>query len=135
MSEGTGRSLEPTKFGIGSPTAKPDKFGQVTNDRNDSVSGDVPSAAEINQAHKFADTDSSQRSIHHTLGKRRNQAAPGDHIHDGISSPKLGGRAMSGGGGTTVPALTLTGSKGGNVALTNLINMLKNFIDFTDSTT
>lgn len=85
--------------------------------------------------HLQSDVDASQNSKHHTLGQGRNQASPGNHIHDGISSPKLGPKTITTSGNTPVPALTLTGSKGGNVALTNLIAMLKNFIDFNDTTT
>jgi hypothetical protein len=118
-----------------SPVTKPDQFGQVYDAQKDVSSGKVPSAAESNRAHSQSDVDSSPRSQHHTLGKRRNQASPGDHIHDGISSPKLGARQMDPSGNVTIPALVLTGSKGGNVALTNLIAMLKNFVDFTDNTT
>ncbi|GHF92012.1 hypothetical protein [Streptomyces griseosporeus] len=142
MAEGTGRELTPVKFGIKpgeqldpSPTTKPDKFGQVYNAEKDAASGNVPSAAESNRSHSQSDVDSGPRSQHHTLGTGRNQASPGNHIHDGVSSPKLGPLQMDASGNLTVPALVLTGAKGGNVALTNLINMLKNFINFTDNTT
>lgn len=118
-----------------SPTTKPDQFGQVRSGEKDLSGDDIPSAADVNRQHGNADTDVSSRSQHHTLGTGRTQASPGNHIHDGISSPKLGALAMSSSGNTTVPALTLTGAKGGNVALTNLIAMLGNFINFTDSTT
>lgn len=134
--------LKPTKFGIKSvdekklsPTTKPDQFGQVNSAEKDKSKGDVPSARESIMQHKSSDLDASQKSQHHTLGQGRNQASPGNHIHDGVSSPKLGARAIGTSGNNTVPALTLTGAKGGNVALTNLINMLKNFVEFTDNTT
>lgn len=138
----TGRNLEPTKFGIEttkpsdiSPVTKPDKFGQVNSNDKDLTSGGTPSSREVNLIHLQSDVDSSRRSQHHTLGRQRNQAAPGDHIHDGINGKKLGLYIMDPVGGKSKPSLVLTGAKGGNVALTNLIALLKNFIDFTDSTT
>lgn len=132
-----GKNLKPVKFGLVDPGSegKPDQFGQVNTNESDLAEGRVPSAIESVSQHRLSDVDASQKAQHHTLGKRRNQASPGDHIHDGISSPKLGPRQMAPGGNATVPALVLTGAKGGNVALTNLIAMLKNFVDFTDNTT
>lgn len=142
MAEGVGRELKPSKFGIipgreldPSPVTKPDKFGQVYDNQKDAAQGDVPSAMEINIQHANSDVDSSPQSQHHTLGPRRNQAAPGDHIHDGITSPKIGALAIGTSGNNPVPAFTLTGSKGGNVALTNLITFLKLHFNFTDNTT
>lgn len=38
---------------------------------------------EVEELHRFADTDSSSRAIHHTLGNLPYQASPGDHTHDG----------------------------------------------------
>ena len=132
-----GKNLKPVKFALdkSDDKGKPDQFGQVNTAEKDLSIGNAPSAIESINQHKLSDVDSSQRAQHHTLGKQRNQASPGNHIHDGITSPKLGARQMAPGGGTTVPALVLTGAKGGNVALTNLIAMLKNFVDFTDNTT
>jgi hypothetical protein len=134
--------LKPTKFGVTpnkpneiQPVTKPDRFGQVYDNQKDQSAGDVPSAHEINRSHSQSDVDSSQRSQHHTLGTGRNQASPGNHIHDGITSPKLGPMQMDPAGDNVIPALVLTGAKGGNVALTNLINMLKSVINFTDNTT
>jgi hypothetical protein len=124
--------LNPSGFGAPS---KPNKFGQIYNNENDATAGPGPSALESNVQHKQSDVDSSPKSQHHTLGTGRNQASPGNHIHDGITSPKLGALQMDPAGNNTIPVMVLTGSKGGNVALTNLINMLKNFINFTDNTT
>jgi hypothetical protein len=45
---------------------------------------------ESRRAHFKADTDVSARSLHHTLGTGKTQASPGDHIHDGVTSKKLG---------------------------------------------
>jgi hypothetical protein len=134
----TGRNLEPVKFGIdsvqSSPTS-PDQFGQVYDPREDSTQGNTRTGLESRQDHSHSDVDASPQSQHHTLGTARSQSSPGNHIHDGVTSPKLGGKAINTSGNDTKPALTLTGAKGGNVALTNLIAMLKNFVDFTDNTT
>lgn len=138
-----GKNLQPVKFGLKpgdehkvSPNTKPDQFGQVNSADKDFTGGGVPSAREVAQMHSRSDVDSSPKSQHHTLGKGRNQAANGNHVHDGTSSPKLGLYQMDPANtGRVVPSLTLTGAKGGNVALTNLIALLKNFIDFTDTTT
>lgn len=78
---------------------------------------------EVNRFHEHSDVDSSTLAQHHTLGPKPNQASPGDHKHDGVTSKKL----MAG--------VTVTGSKGGNVALTNLITALSNSLGFTDTTT
>jgi len=45
---------------------------------------------QVNALHANSDRDSSQLAQHHTLGPRHNQASPGDHIHDGVSSKNLG---------------------------------------------
>lgn len=44
----------------------------------------------VGTIHRFSDLDSSQFAQHHTLGPRHNQASPGDHIHDGVSSRNIG---------------------------------------------
>lgn len=80
---------------------------------------------DVTSLHTRDDCDSGPHSHHHTLGYGRNNASPGDHIHDGVTS-KLIGNGMG---------LSVTGSKGGNVALANLLTMLKKIIVFTDTTT
>lgn len=47
------------------------------------------SADSVNHFHTNSDTDTGIKSQHHTLGKRRFQASPGDHIHDGNNSSTL----------------------------------------------
>jgi hypothetical protein len=79
----------------------------------------------VKNFHTRSDVDSSSSSQHHTLGVKRTQASQGNHNHDGVTSLKIAKGA----------GLTLTGSKGGNTALTNLINMLKPYVEFTDNTT
>lgn len=98
-----------------------DPFGAIKEEQKDPS----PSARDVNLFHTNSDVDSSAQAQHHTIGVKHDQACSGDHVHDGIGSRKLG-QGLS---------LTLTGAKGGNVALTNLIAMLKNVIEFTDTTT
>lgn len=81
-----------------------------------------PTAKEVNDFHENADKDGSQKSLHHTLGSNHNQASPGDHLHDGGSSLKL------------LEGFTLTGSKGGNAALTSVVAALVS-LGATDATT
>jgi hypothetical protein len=45
---------------------------------------------QINAMHANSDVDSAQFAQHHTLGPRHNQAAPGDHSHDGVTSKNIG---------------------------------------------
>jgi hypothetical protein len=45
--------------------------------------GAKPTAEQVSEFHTFADTDSRDEAIHHTLGPGRHQAAPGDHSHLG----------------------------------------------------
>lgn len=103
------------------PVFEDDPFGPIKDDKKRPTAN----PREVNAFHNSSDVDSSVNAQHHTLGIKHNQASAGDHIHDGGSTRKLG----------TGMNLTLTGSKGGNVALANLITMLKNFVDFTDTTT
>lgn len=46
------------------------------------------SDSDINRLHDYDDRDSSILAHHHTLGITPNQSSPGDHIHDGKTSPK-----------------------------------------------
>jgi len=55
---------------------------------------------EVKDAH--IDTDGSRTALHHTLGAGHNQAAPGDHMHDGGSSQTLT---------TLLEGITLTGTR------------------------
>lgn len=97
-----------------------DPYGEIKE------SGDSGSSArEVNAFHARSDVDSRPNAQHHTLGISRNQAAPGDHVHDGKTSRKIG----------TGMSLTITGSKGGNAAVASIIAMLSQVLEFTDSTT
>lgn len=81
-----------------------------------------PTAEEVEEAHTNADTDSRKEAIHHTVGPGENQASPGNHNHRGGDSVQL----LSG--------VTITGSRGGNIALLSVIQALV-ALGATDSTT
>lgn len=40
----------------------------------------------VNEFHSKSDKDAASTAQHHTLGMDANQAAPGNHTHDGINS-------------------------------------------------
>lgn len=103
------------------PVINNDPFGGIKGEKG-SLN---PSPSEVRAFHERSDSDSAPTAMHHTLGTKRNQASAGDHIHNGINSRLIG----SGEG------FVLTGAKGGNVALANLITMLQEWLEFTDSTT
>lgn len=57
----------------------------------------VPTAEEVEDFHQNSDVDTRAESQHHTLGPMPNQAAKGDHKHDGgDSSLLLEGMTISG---------------------------------------
>ena len=131
-----GKKLEPTKFGLGNESNPAvDRFGQPAQTPLDETHGDVPTSMATKDAHRQSDVDSSPHSQHHTLGTARSQASPGNHIHDGFTSPKLGPMNMDPAGNVTVPALSISGSRGGNAAVASIIALLQNVINFTDNTT
>lgn len=81
-----------------------------------------PASEEVDQFHTNADTDSRAEAIHHTLGAGDNQAARGSHNHRGGDSVQL------------LTGVTITGSRGGNIALLSVIQALV-ALGATDSTT
>lgn len=83
---------------------------------------DTVPAIKVNEFHTKSDVDSNSDAQHHTLGIRKDQASPGDHLHDGTTSKRL------------LAGTTITGSKGGNVALASVIAALVK-LGATDSTT
>lgn len=125
-----GKNLTPSK-----PTIKPGKEAPTNVDKPDKFGQSKSNADESKKLHLNSDVDLSQRAQHHTLGKSRNQASPGNHIHDGITSPKIGALKINTSGNDLVPLEVLTGAKGGNVALANLITLLGKYFNFTDNTT
>lgn len=85
-----------------------------------------PAAKDVTDFHTHADTDGSPKAVHHTLGPNQNQAAAGNHTHDGGQSAKLT---------NLLEGVTVTGSTGGNVALQNLLSALATNLGLTNSTT
>ena len=49
-----------------------------------------PSSAEVTKFHSNSDLDASTTAQHHTLGQGHNQAAAGDHNHNGKNSKRIG---------------------------------------------
>lgn len=88
----------------------------------DPVDGKLPSQKDVAQFHTNADTDGDEGSLHHTLGPRKGQAAPGDHDHRGGNSVAL------------LQGVTITGAKGSNAALASVIAALVE-LGATDNTT
>lgn len=76
---------------------------------------------DIQKLHDKSDKDGSAQALHHTLGTGANQASPGNHNHRGGDSARL------------LEGITVTGSRDGNVALTNLLIVLREF-GLNDST-
>ena len=81
-----------------------------------------PPPEEVSRFHARSDVDSSQTAQHHTLGVRHDQASPGDHKHEGQGSRMI------------MEGITVSGSKGGNAALADLITKLAAALGFTDAT-
>ena len=78
-------------------------------------------AAQVDDFHEQSDLNTRSEAQHHTLGPSQNQAAPGNHNHDG---------------GTSIPLWegnTISGSRGGNMALASVISILvqKGAVDAT----
>jgi ABC-type Zn2+ transport system substrate-binding protein/surface adhesin len=69
-------------------------------------------ATKVDDFHQNSDADARSESQHHTLGANQNQAAAGNHTHDGGTSSFL----WSG--------VTITGSRGGNMAVASIISAL-----------
>jgi len=80
---------------------------------------------DVAKFHSRDDSDTGIQAHHHTIGIRRNQAAAGNHNHDGSSGKKLGEGL----------ALTVSGSRSSGAALASLISQLKLIMELTDNTT
>lgn len=89
----------------------------------DRSTSEVTDPQTVAKFHEKSDVDSSQDAQHHTLGTKHDQASSGDHDHNGSNSKKI----MTG--------VTITGAKGGNVALANLLTALAANLGLTDNTT
>lgn len=81
-----------------------------------------PTSEEVEKFHQNADADARKEAIHHTLGAGDNQAASGNHNHRGGDSVQL------------LAGITITGSRGGNIALLSVIQALV-ALGATDSST
>jgi hypothetical protein len=68
----------------------------------DLFSGKPPSTDQVIKFHEKADKDASPKAIHHTLGPGPNQAASGDHSHDGGNSAQLLSNIVFTGSRTTI---------------------------------
>lgn len=51
---------------------------------------EAPKPQEVNDLHRYSDSDASPDAQHHTLGRGATQAAKGNHVHDGVSGEKDG---------------------------------------------
>lgn len=89
---------------------------------SDGNSNPKPAANVVDDFHTNSDLDTRPESQHHTLGPGDSQASPGNHQHDGGTSPLL------------LTGFTISGSRGGNTALPSLIACLVR-LGATDSTT
>lgn len=98
---------------------KDDPFGEIKKPVNRAG----PPPREVNLFHARDDVDSDVNSHHHTLGIKHTQASIGDHVHDGVSSRKLG------------QGLNLQVNVGVSTAadLSALIAMLHNVIEFEET--
>lgn len=94
------------------PVTEGDPYGSIKEEKGPIA----PEPREVNLFHTRSDVDSGPTAQHHTLGIKHDQASPGDHVHDGISSRKVGTN-MNLAAGTT---------------LASLKTMLQKVIEFTD---
>lgn len=101
------------------PIFEDDPFGSIKQEKKPSSS----EPREVNLFHNRSDVDSSTTAQHHTLGIKHDQAAPGDHVHDGRGSRLLG----------TGLNLNLNRTGATQADIDNLILMLHNVIDFTET--
>lgn len=83
----------------------------------------APNPDQVNEFHRYDDSDNAPESHHHTIGTDPNQASPGDHRHNGKDSYLLYG------------GITVTGSRGGNAALASLLTALAQEGIIIDGTT
>ena len=71
-----------------------------------------PTPDQSKKQHEKSDKDGSPKSLHHTLGPGPNQAAAGNHTHDGGNSAALD---------QLMANITITGSRTDGTALNNLL--------------
>ena len=109
------------------PVIPQDPFGPIKSEKG-SVS---PTPQEVKAFHDRSDRDSGIAAEHHTLGAKRGQSSPGDHIHDGKGCRKIGeGASNLLAGVKTAPTLAQL-----STVMDNLIVQLQKYIDITDNRT
>lgn len=86
----------------------------------------MPTPQEVQDFHKNADRDGSRTALHHTLGPGHNQAAAGNHSHDGGDSASITD--------TLLADVTISGSRADGTALRSVIAALTK-LGATDGTT
>jgi hypothetical protein len=84
-----------------------------------------PTAKQVEDFHTNADKDGSPKALHHTLGPGPNQAAAGNHTHDGGNSASLT---------ELLSDVTISGSRATAVPLQQLLTALTKF-GLKDTTT
>ena len=82
----------------------------------------VADAQVVNKFHEKSDVDSGQEAQHHSLGTKHDQAASGDHTHNGSNSRKI------------LKGTSITGSRSTTAALISVIDALEK-LGATDATT
>ncbi len=130
--------LKPTNFGVDKfrpddirTSTDPDQFGQSYNHDYDRSKWSKDSPEDSRKDHARSDVDLSPRALHHTLGPRRNQSSPGDHIHDGTTSKKIGPLEMDptpGNEGKTRPVLTIPVA----ATVADIVALLHEFVEFRE---
>lgn len=102
-----------------------EKFGRQRKDPEPQVKEEdpTPPTETVELFHQNAQVDTRPEDIHHRLGGGENQAAAGNHKHNGTDSPLLGA------------GVTLTGAKGGNAAVNSLVAAMVQMFGVTDNTT
>jgi hypothetical protein len=131
--------LTPTKFDVNkfrrskvnqaTEDTTPDQFGQTYNADYDRSKWSERTPQESRKAHIRSDVDLGPRSLHHTLGPKHNQASPGDHIHDGITSKKIGPLEMDttpGNEGQTRAEWTIPAAP----TVADIVDLLEKFVNF-----
>lgn len=91
----------------------------------DHAKSEKPSSKQVTDFHTNSDADGSPKAQHHTLGPNPNQAASGNHTHDGGSSARL----------TELLAdITVTGATA-DAALRSLLDQLESNFGLVDLST
>ncbi len=85
VSEGPLLARGPSSYAVHMAKSAPRQYGSTKS----AIAAEAPTAEEVEQFHRNADTDVRPESAHHTLGPAGGQASPGDHDHDGANSRKL----------------------------------------------